>query len=189
MALQTRGKGAGGAITNIVGKNFEDRTDMTSSLCQKGYVPFKFTKEKWTFYKLREENRQIVFVLQTNFKKYMYKKFGIDGIYKNPDDAYIIEKDGKIVVKILEKKAQNVEGSVEEKLWSAGYIKKAYQKMLGDDFQVEYAYCVNSFLKKKLTSDVKKYQHLLEMFKEDGIEIFYGEDEDYCEKLYAWINN
>ena len=48
----------------------------------------------------------------------MKYKYNIS-MFRCPDEAYIIEyKNGKIQVKILEKKEQNVEGSVETKLWA-----------------------------------------------------------------------
>ncbi len=184
--LSNRGTGAGGSNT-ISGRKFEDKTSMTSFLDMKGFKPYCFRHEKWHFEMTVIDTKKISRVSQGNFKKYMKKVYNIDGIYKNPDDAYIIEDNGKIIVKILEKKEQNVEGSVEEKLWTAGYIKKTYQKMMGPNVIIEYAYCVSDFLKKKLTSDVKKYQHLNEMFLEDGIKVFFGDDENCFEQIYNWV--
>jgi len=71
-------------------------------------------------------------------------------LFRCPDEAFIIEyKTGKNVIKILEKKEQNVEGSVETKLWSGPSLKREYELVLGNNFEVYYGFCVNKFLKKK----------------------------------------
>jgi len=55
---------------------------------------------------------------------YMKNKYNIE-LFRCPDEAYIIEyTSGRKVIKILEKKEQNVEGSVETKLWSGPSLKK-----------------------------------------------------------------
>ena len=51
------------------------------------------------------------------------------------------------LIKILEKKEQNVEGSVETKLWSGPSLKREYELVLGNDFKVHYGFCVSEFLK------------------------------------------
>jgi hypothetical protein len=90
---------------------------------------------------------------------YMKTKYNIE-LFRCPDEAYIIEYNtGKKVIKILEKKEQNVEGSVETKLWSGPSLKREYELVLGNDFEVHYGFCVSDFLKKKLISNKKNIQH------------------------------
>lgn len=119
----------------------------------------------------------------------MKNKYNIE-LFRCPDEAYIIEyNNGKKVIKILEKKEQNVEGSVETKLWSGPSLKKEYEIMLGENFEVHYGFCVSEFLKKKLTSNEKKYTILNSILNENNITVLYGDDENYFEKLYIWFNN
>ena len=66
----------------------------------------------------------------------MKHKYNIK-IFRCPDEAYIIEYNtGKIEIKILEKKTQNVSGSVETKLWASPSLKREYQLLLGDKFNI-----------------------------------------------------
>jgi hypothetical protein len=68
----------------------------------------------------------------------MKNRYNID-LFRCPDEAYIIEyTNGRKVVKILEKKEQHVEGSVETKLWSGPSLKREYELMLGDSFELFY---------------------------------------------------
>ena len=119
----------------------------------------------------------------------MKNKYNID-LFRCPDEGYIIEYvNGRKIVKILEKKEQNVEGSVETKLWSGPSLKREYELVLGPDFEVYYGFCVSNFLKNKLTSNEKKYTILNSILRESNIEVLFGDDEDYFEKLDSWLNN
>ena len=129
-----------------------------------------------------------MFVLQNGFKMYMKNKYNIE-LFRCPDEAYIIEyTNGKKVIKILEKKEQNVEGSVETKLWSGPSLKREYELVLGPEFSVFYGFCVSEFLKKKLISNEKKYSILNSIFNENNIVVLFGDDENYFETLINWIN-
>ena len=113
-----KGTGAGGKNTNIYGKKFEDKTNNENKLIDDGFI-----KESYYFYKIFE-NKTIYFTLQNGLKLFIKSKYDID-IFRCPDEAYIIETiDGEIIIKILEKKEQNVEGSVETKLWSSPSLKR-----------------------------------------------------------------
>jgi hypothetical protein len=89
--------------------------------------------------------------------------------------------------KILEKKNQNAEGSVDTKLWAGPSLKREYQicfdklnKSNKSDkmFKVEYAFTLNKFFKTKFTDpenkDNPKYSVLKEILDENSIEVFYG---------------
>lgn len=108
----------------------------------------------------------------------------------NPDEAYIIEyTSGRKIIKILEKKEQNVEGSVETKLWSGPSLKREYELVLGPEFEVFYGFCVNKFLKNKFISNEKKYTILNTILTENNISVLFGEDENYFETFDTWFNN
>lgn len=181
--------GAGGKNTNYYGKKFEDKTNNQTSLLNDGFIKHCFTNKKYDYYLLKQhEDKTIVFVLQSGLKTYMKNKYNID-IFRYPDEAYIIEyKTGKKIIKILEKKQQNVEGSVEIKLWSGPSLKREYEIVL-NNFEVFYGFCVSNFLKEKLTSNKQKYLILNTILNENDISVLFGDDINYFITLKNWINN
>jgi hypothetical protein len=119
----------------------------------------------------------------------MKTKYDIE-LFRCPDEAYIIEyASGRKVIKILEKKEQNVEGSVETKLWSGPSLKREYEIVLGPDFEVCYGFCVSEFLKKKLVSNEKKYTVLRTILGEHNIAVLFGDDEGYFDTFDTWFTN
>jgi hypothetical protein len=125
--------------------------------------------------------------LQTGLKTFIKNKYDIE-LFRCPDEAYIIEyKSGRKVIKILEKKEQNVEGSVETKLWAGPALKREYELLLGDGFEVYYGFCLSSFLKDKMTSGDKKYTTLHTILSEAHIDVLFGDDDDYFARFDAWL--
>lgn len=188
-----KGTGAGGANTTCNGKKFEKKTDNQSRLLNDDYIKNSFTKnaKKGYDYYLSKtfEDKTIVFVLQNGLKKYIKNKYNIE-IFRCPDEAYIIEYNtGKKIIKILEKKAQKVDGSVETKMWASPSLKREYELVLGSDFEVHYALCVSEFLQKKLISSEKKFTVLNTIFNENNIAVLFGDDENYFETIDNWVNN
>ena len=191
--IVNKGTGAGGANTNYFGKKFEEKTNNQIRLLNDGYTKNSFTKKTkkaYDYYLSKTfEDKTIVFVLQNGLKWYMKNKYNIE-LFRCPDEAYIIEYNtGKKVIKILEKKEQNVEGSVETKLWSGPSLKREYELVLGDDFEVHYGFCVSEFLKKKLISNEKKFTILNTILNENNIAVLFGDDKNYFETFDNWFNN
>ena len=158
-----KGTGAGGANTNYHGKKFEKKTDNQQRLLEMGYTKNSFTKtsKKVHDYYLSKtlEDKTIVFTLQNGLKTYMKQKYNID-LFRCPDEAYIVEyNNGRKLIKIMEKKHQNVKGSVETKLWAGPSLKREYELVLGADFEVFYGFSISDFLKMKLTSNEKNTQY------------------------------
>ncbi len=186
-----RGTGAGGANTNLFGKKFEDKTNNEARLLADGFTQGSFTKKpkKHECYLTKAHaDRTDYFVLQTGLKTFIKNKYDIE-LFRCPDEAYIIEyKSGRKVVKILEKKEQNVEGSVETKLWAGPALKREYELILGEGFEVTYGFCLSSFLKDKITrADDKKYSTLQTILAENNIATLFGDDEDYFERFDEWL--
>lgn len=183
-----RGTGAGGANTNYYGKQFEENTNYQTRLLEMGYTYENFLKVK-PYLSKTFEDRKIILLLQNNLKLYMKHKYNLE-LFRCPDEAYIIEyTNGKKVIKILEKKEQRVEGSVETKLWAGPSLKREYELLLGPEFVVVYGFCVSEFLKKKFVSADTKYRTLNTILQEHQISILFGDDENYFDTLDAWINN
>jgi hypothetical protein len=192
LPITNKGTGAGGANTNYYGKKFEEKTNNEQRLLEMGYIRTSFTqkpKKAYDYYLSKTfDTKTIVFVLQNGLKMYMKTKYNID-MFRCPDEAYIIEyTSGRKVIKILEKKEQNVEGSVETKLWSGPSLKREYELVLGAEFEVFYGFCVSEFLKHKLISNEKKYVTLNTIFNENNIAVLFGDDENYFETFDMWFN-
>lgn len=188
-----KGIGAGGANTNYYGKKFEEKTNNQPRLFAEGYHKNIFTKKRskiFDYYLSNTfEDKSVVFVLQNGLKMYMKNKYNIE-LFRCPDEAYIVEyKTGKKVIKIVEKKEQNVEGSVETKLWASPSLKREYEIALGNDFEVHYCLCVSGFLEKKMTSGDKKYAILKQILEESNISVLFGDSENYFEMFDNWFNN
>jgi hypothetical protein len=192
LMIVNKGTGAGGSNTNYYGKKFEEKTDNSINLIKEGYTQNKLSN-KFGYLEMITDNKTIIVAIQSSLKMYMKNVYDID-LFRFPDEAYIITDNildknlHKKHIKILEKKEQNVEGSVETKLWSAIALKREYELVLGSDFIVSYAFCVNDFLKKKITSTIKKYVILNQIFKENDIVVLFGDDDDYFTSLNEWIN-
>lgn len=187
--LKNRGTGAGGENTNKLGKKFEELTDNETNLISLGFKKINMNKSKAGYYLIGQlgENTEVVFMKQNGFKLYMKKTFGIDCI-RNPDEAYIIKKGDSYCVKIIEKKEQNVAGSVETKLWSGPSLKREFEIVLGQTFKVCYAFTLNSFFNTKFSSNEKKYNVLKQILDESHIQMFFGDESNYYEQLTSWIN-
>ena len=148
----------------------------------------KPTKSSDYYLSKKFEDKTIVFVLQSGLKKYMKIKYNKE-LFRCPDEAYIIEySDGRKAIKILEKKEQNREGSVETKLWAGPSLKREYELVLGSEFNVSYGFCVSDFLKNKLISNETKYTTLNSIFIENNIVVLFGENENYFTTLDIWYN-
>jgi hypothetical protein len=186
MKIPNKGSLAGGANTNLYGKLFEERTSNIARLIDQGFVRNEMGKGKYDFCLSKTNDMGTVsFVTQNGLKTFMKNRHGVE-LFRCPDEAYILEYKRRKHIKVLEKKEQHVEGSVETKLWSGPTLKREYELMLGG-FDVEYAFCLNNFLKMKLTSNDKKYSILNSILCENGIKLFYGEDKTYFNKLDTWI--
>ena len=53
--------------------------------------------------------------------------------------------------------------------------------------KIEYAFCVSKFLQDKFQSNQLKYNNMLEILEEDNIKLFFGEDKDYFDLLFSWL--
>jgi hypothetical protein len=186
-----KGTGAGGMMTTLNGCSFEKKTSIEKKLLDNDFSKNIINKNKYGYYfELVKENKKIIYFTQSGCKLYLKKEFNID-VYKHPDEAFLIIEDNTFHLKILEKKNQNGNGSVEDKLKTGAFNKKEYSKMLSQNdkykFTISYAFCVSKFLQNKFESKQIKYKIIKEIMEEDDIKIFYGEDEKYFDILFNWI--
>ena len=193
LIFANKGTGAGGSNTTYYGNMFEEKTNNTQRLLDLGYVKnslVKKPKKEYDYYLSKtDKDINIVFVTYRGLKMYMKHKYNID-LFRCPDEAYIIEYNtGRRVIKIVEKKHQNVDGSVETKLWAGPSLKREYELVLKSEFEVVYVFCVSAFLKHKFVSNEKKYKILNTILTEHNIMVLYGDDANYFETLDEWVNN
>jgi hypothetical protein len=190
-----KGTGAGGAKTNYNGLSFEEKTSIEHTLDKSKYIKkeLKIKKSKGYYYQYIKDNIDIIYFTKgckNGFKLYFQKEFNIT-TYRQPDEAYLIKNDNKYILKILEKKNQNVEGSVEEKLKTGAFNRREYELMVNNieyNFSVVYCFCVSKFLQNKLESDNIKYKNIKKIMEEDKVGLLYGDDDNYIDKLCDWIN-
>jgi len=176
-----RGTGAGGANTNVNGLSFEDKTSTGSD------HPLIKTK-KYSYHKVSED---IKLFYKTHFTKFLNfttgknikKESSIPNI-PQPDEVFLNEKNKTVY--ILEKKNQNIEGSVDNKLALAPYYIWLYERIfeiIGFNYKVKYAFLLNEETK-KLNGPKSKLlynEHL-------GIPVWY-ESDNYREAILKWVNS
>jgi hypothetical protein len=181
--LQNRGTGAGGANTNIKGKTFEEKTSFEPYMLENGFIRHENTLVK------KDEHATITYVSQGNLKKIMKEKYE-KSLFRNPDEAYIIEYTNgtKPTILILEKKAQNVAGSVDTKLLAGPLFREEYEIALNYEFSIEYAFCVSSFLQNYIQSDKEKWIIFNKLMTNHNIPILFGDDSNYFESVNSWID-
>ena len=195
--LVNRGTGAGGANTNKSGKTFEQKTENESRLLASGFVKkpiVEKNKAKFNYFLERavSPTSSIVYLTQGALKLYFKSVFSVE-MHRCPDEAYLFRQGDNYLLKILEKKNQNVAGSVDTKLMAGNGFIRDYKKCLrdaasaGKTFDVQYAFCISDFLKQDYVSDCRKFTNLREILAEDGIAVLFGDDEDYYDHLDAWI--
>jgi hypothetical protein len=190
--IVNRGTGAGGANTNKQGLSFEKSISSYHELLAKDFEVVRYGKREQMHYLKKEctdMNKVIYYVQKKSFKYLIKSLFDVD-MFKEPDEAYLVHNvlDDTYELWIVEIKNQNREGSVEEKLMTGNVVKRMYETALNNRVKVNYAYSVSNFLKKKLLSNTLKYKILHKLYEEDGIKIFYAEEEDYLKQLNIWLN-
>ncbi len=186
---QNKGTGAGGANTNVNGKAFEEKTSNMKRLLESGFTrnPIPGHKGKYDFYlEKKTDGGSIVFLSQGGLKSYFSWKFNLE-LFRAPDEAYVIQRGDKYILKVLEKKNQNVEGSVDTKLLAGPGFVREYQFCLTDKFTVEYAFCISKFLETQYTNKSKKSEILQKILHENKIPVFFGDSPDYFSKLDEWV--
>lgn len=144
----------GGSKTNLNGLHFEQTTSLNDALINIGYIIkdnsiYKDDKlvgisaPKHALYKKILEPKGI------DFKKVISKKL-------LPDEAFYNMQNNTVY--IIEKKFQNRNGSVDEKLQTCPFKKMQYEKLFSPiNIKVEYIYVLNDWFKQEKYSDVLEY--------------------------------
>lgn len=140
-------------------------------------------KNKITYIQFNDNAQEFVYVSNTKLYKYMSKIGEKNNDIKPahgcklPDEAFINPLNKKLY--IIEKKFQQVKGSVCEKIQTAHFKKYHYKKMF-PNFEVEYIYCLSDWFKENCEAE-------LEYLKEINIPVFWGSDKEYKTKIINFI--
>lgn len=172
-------KSGGGANTTINGLKFERDTDFSELVdslpnyelkeidfkdkkSTKGFEVYR-TGEKEPMGKIMPQNRFYDFLSDLNIDNTNSKKW-------KPDEVFINFENNTVY--IIEKKWQDIEGSVDEKLLGFGNKRRLYQRLLDKSdkpFSVSFVFVGNDFFFKKAFRDY------FEMLRGDGIKIMIEE--------------
>jgi hypothetical protein len=145
--------GKGGPNTNKTGLEFEKKTSLAEALSQSNFevVGDDIFDGQTLVGKLIEKNKLYVFLedKQVNWRDIISAKL-------LPDEA-VYSASGKSVT-IVEKKWQEVSGSVDEKLQTCGFKLRQYTRLFAPaGIEVQYVYLLNDWFAHPRYSDVLEY--------------------------------
>lgn len=198
----TKGKGA---KANIEGQKFEAKTNIETFLKHKKFEQYPIGNGRGKHSYCLQSNftanlqPKVIYLTQGGFQKYMHQTYGLY-FPRKPDEAFLIfptsssldDLTKKPTLKILEKKMQTVEGTVDLKLWCAPILKHEYEHFAKGIFQIEYAFCLSDFYKTKMLATDKhraneKYRFIHAFLENNNIPVFFGEDAGYFDRAFSWI--
>ncbi len=171
---KTKGAGAGGAQTNKNGLPYEELTDLKTEYTivstNKYYNHIKFSQCETTWVSTSQSK---FFKCMDPYKKTVDKAHGC----KNPDECYI-DHQTKIIF-ILEKKFQQVSGSVCEKIQTSEFKMWQYGRTF-PDFRIVYMYCLSDWFKLNCKAE-------LEYLEQKNVPVFWGNDAQYKSKIIDFM--
>jgi len=186
-----KGIGAGGANTNKSGKGFEKKTDIIQYLEKLGFVKNKIGKGKLDYtYEKEIDEMKVIFVQQSGFKTFCKNTFDIH-FNRNPDEAFIIKRNEKdYELKIIEKKNQTVNGTVDSKVYNGVYFKYEYSEYLKKNknlhFNFEYAYCLSEYFKTKFETE-ENWMITKKFLDNNNIKVFFPCEKNCFRDILDWI--
>lgn len=183
--IKNRGTGAGGARTNETGLSFEAKTSIVPHLLET--YGFILKKDKDFLYYGKETPAKNYFFFQKSaLKKYCKKYFGAP-LYREPDECLLIKDKtaDRYTLKVVEKKNQNVAGSVDTKLYAGPGFKFEYGSALGEKFSIHYAFTLSNFLM-NIYNEPKK-EPMRRFNQKEEIPVFHGESPTYYRELFQWL--
>lgn len=175
--LINRGTGAGGANTNKNGLPYEEMTDLRDkyTVIEKrlnyDIIQFNGTEKQ---YKSCKQSK-VFKTMDEHVDKNIMKAHGC----KNPDECYIDETSKNMF--IIEKKFQNVGGSVCEKIQTPDFKIWQYSRTF-PTYSIVYVYCLSDWFKENCKAE-------LEYLEYKKIPIFWGNDVNYKENIIEFMTN
>ena len=175
--MPTKGHGAGGSNTNKNGLPYELLTDLESEYTTISYGSFHHV------IRFESCNKQYNRTEKSNFSKYMRDKCDptvcpAHGC-KSPDECYIDEC--KKTVFIIEKKFQQVSGSVCEKIQTPDFKIWQYSRLY-PNYTIVYIYCLSDWFKYNCKSEIEYLDY-------KKIPFFWGSDNQYKSNIVKFITS
>jgi hypothetical protein len=175
--IKTKGAGAGGAQTNKNGLPYEELTDLKTEYtvvsadkyCQ--HIQFTQCENKKTW--IMTGQSKFFKCMDAHMDKTVEKAHGC----KNPDECYIDHCSNTIF--ILEKKFQQVSGSVCEKIQTSEFKRWQYGRTF-PDFRIVYMYCLSDWFKLNCKAE-------LEYLEQKNVPVFWGNDAQYKSKIIDFM--
>jgi hypothetical protein len=176
----TKGTGAGGKNTNKNGLPFEESTSLESEY---EYEILHEPNQSAIIYFKNYIN--IPFIATKKLELFKYMDTHIDKNQKNahgcksPDECFIDESKKRIF--IIEKKMQQVAGSVCEKIQSSDFKLWQYNRLF-PHHTIVYIYCLSEWFKINCLAEI-------EYFIEKQVPHFWGDSKTYKKELIDFIVN
>jgi hypothetical protein len=171
LRVKNNGTGAGGSNTNTNGLKYEKLTYLPK-LLNVDDSKIIFGKGTTDYY---HKYKQFIIVRQYGLNKFLINQFNPKSEKILKPDECIIDEDKKILY-IIEKKFQQCDGSVDEKIQTA-LFKKWYYKKQYPIYTVEYIYVLSDWFKQN------KYKPEMIFNKLNNIHVLFASDENYVTKL------
>lgn len=154
--VHNRGTGAGGAETNRSGISFEEATNFSPILKEKGFTDYPLRGSRYPCLYSYKHGYNCYFVRQYDLKRLLISLFPEVEKCKQlprPDEAMLLVSDVKVVLNVMEKKNQNKAGSVAEKIKGGPITRDVYREEIalcfnlgGRYLQVNFAYLLSDYL-------------------------------------------
>lgn len=175
--ISSRGTGAGGENTNINGLSYEELTNLETEC-----VIESLNKDsKKIVFKNDTEKTVFLFTKQSHLFKCMkdYIDASISKAHgcKNPDEC-IINFDKKNIF-IIEKKFQQVSGSVCEKIQTSNFKIWQYRRTF-PTFNIIYIYCLSHWFKENCKAELEYLDYM-------NVPVFFGNTKTYKEDIISYI--
>jgi len=176
----TKGNGAGGKNTNKTGLHYEKITDLDThfTIIEEMKTPnalkIKFEGDDKVFFRAVKNN--FFKLLQDEIRTDINQAHGC----KSPDECYIDFKNNNIF--IIEKKFQQVGGSVCEKIQTPDFKMWQYNRLFDSQFKICYMYCLSSWFETNCRAE-------LEYLEYKDIPYFFGDRADYKDRVIDYIKN
>ena len=185
--IHTKGTGAGGSRTNSNGLPYEALTELSTEYeiksTHKHHSVIQFYQRCESSHCSQSTGKVFIFTKQGGFLKYIHNK--IDHTIppahgcKRPDECYIDEE--RKIIFIIEKKFQQVPGSVCEKIQTSDFKKWHYSRLI-PDYEIVYIYCLSDWFRANCKAELA-YLAMI------NVPIFWGGGDDYKSKIIDFITS
>ena len=164
---------------------------MEQYLYSKNFIKHYFDNNIHYYLKyIDDNNNNIIYLQNYGYNLYFKKNFNLE-ITSQPNEAFLIIKDNKYYVKILEHKYLD-RYSNKNSLKTGITNIQLYDMELNNEntkFKIELSYSINNYVNNKLNSDNLEYINIKKILDKVNIYIFNNENDDYYDDIFNWITN